>query len=115
DQCRQRRPRTEPPSPARVTPDSPTQRVGAPPSAAFAPVRHRIRMLSLDNAFSPEELTAWGARVERAVSVSGYVCELKIDGVAVSLTYDRGRLRQAATRGDGELGEDMTPNLRPIS
>jgi DNA ligase (NAD+) len=99
-----------------VTPDSPTQRVGAPPSAAFAPVRHRTRMLSLDNAFSPDELTAWGARTERAVSpVGGYVCELKIDGVAVSLTYEHGRLRQAATRGDGELGEDITPNVRTIA
>ncbi|HKE99507.1 MAG TPA: NAD-dependent DNA ligase LigA [Actinomycetes bacterium] len=98
-----------------VTPDSPTQRVGAPPSAAFAPVRHRTRMQSLDNAFSPEELVAWGARTERAVRpVAGYVCELKIDGIAVSLTYERGRLTQAATRGDGELGEDITPNVRTI-
>ena len=99
-----------------VTPDSPTQVVGAPAAAgAFAPVRHRVPMLSLDNVFSAEELAAWGARTERAVGdVEAFVCELKIDGVAVSLTYENGRLTQAATRGDGVIGEDITRNVRTI-
>jgi DNA ligase (NAD+) len=97
------------------TPDSPTQLVGAPPSAAFAPVRHRMPMLSLDNVFSAEELAAWGRRTERLVGeVDAYVCELKIDGVAVSLQYERGRLVRAATRGDGRVGDDITPNVRTI-
>ncbi len=98
-----------------VTPDSPTQSVGAPQATAFTPVRHRVPMLSLDNAFSQEELLAWGKRTERAVdAVDGYVCELKIDGVAVSLQYERGRLIQAATRGNGTVGDDITPNVRTI-
>src|SRR6266508_2486351 len=98
-----------------VTPDSPTQTVGPPPSEAFAPVRHRVPMLSLDNAFNEEELLAWGRRTEKAVgSVDGYVCELKIDGVAVSLQYERGRLVRAATRGNGLVGDDITPNVRTI-
>ena len=98
-----------------VTPDSPTQSVGAPHAAAFAPVRHRVPMLSLDNAFSQEELLAWGKRTEKAVdTVDGYVCELKIDGVAVSLQYERGRLIRAATRGNGTVGDDITPNVRTI-
>jgi DNA ligase (NAD+) len=98
-----------------VTPDSPTQVVGAPPSEAFAPVRHRVPMLSLDNVFNEEELLAWGKRTEKAVGpVDGYVCELKIDGVAVSLQYERGRLVRAATRGDGMVGDDITPNVRTI-
>jgi DNA ligase (NAD+) len=98
-----------------VTPDSPSQTVGAPPSGAFAPVRHRVPMLSLDNVFDQEELLAWGRRTEKAVgSVDGYVCELKIDGVAVSLQYERGRLVRAATRGNGLVGDDITPNVRTI-
>jgi DNA ligase (NAD+) len=98
-----------------VTPDSPTRTVGAPPAAAFAPVYHRVAMLSLDNAFSTEELAAWGARTERAVDqVDAYVCELKIDGVAVSLQYEDGRLVRAATRGNGLVGDDITPNVRTI-
>ena len=98
-----------------VTPDSPTQSVGAPHAAAFAPVRHRVPMLSLDNAFTQEELLAWGKRAEKAVdTVDGYVCELKIDGVAVSLQYERGRLIRAATRGNGTVGDDITPNVRTI-
>ncbi|HYT26470.1 MAG TPA: NAD-dependent DNA ligase LigA, partial [Actinomycetota bacterium] len=99
-----------------VTADSPTQTVGAPPSAVFAPVRHRVPMLSLDNAFAAEELDAWGKRTERAVGqVDAYVCELKIDGIAVSLQYDRGRLVRAATRGDGVVGDDITRNARTIA
>jgi len=99
-----------------VTPDSPTQTVGAPPSAAFAPVRHRVPMLSLDNVFSFEELAAWGKRTEKGVGqVGAYVCELKIDGTAVSLQYERGRLVCAATRGNGTVGDDITPNVRTIA
>jgi DNA ligase (NAD+) len=99
-----------------VTPDSPTQTVGAAASPSFAPVTHRTRMLSLDNVFDHEQLAAWGERTERGVGeVEGYVCELKIDGVAVSLTYERGRLVQAATRGDGRVGDDITRNVRAIS
>jgi len=102
--------------PGLQTPDSPTQRVGAPPSEAFATVVHRQPMLSLANAFSVEELDAWHRRV---VNILGdvppaFVCELKIDGAAVSLTYEHGRFTRGATRGDGQRGEDVTPNLRTI-
>ncbi|MFP5328000.1 MAG: NAD-dependent DNA ligase LigA [Acidimicrobiia bacterium] len=98
-----------------VVPDSPTQRVGGGVSVAFTPVRHRVRMMSLDNAFSFDELIAWGKRMERFISGDvDYACELKIDGLAISLTYERGRLVRAATRGDGEVGEDVTANVRTI-
>ena len=99
-----------------VTADSPTQRVGIAPAAAFATVRHRQVMLSLDNVFSDEELQAWAKRVERAIGAQtvDYVCELKIDGAAVSLTYEAGRFVRGATRGDGVQGEDITANLRTI-
>jgi DNA ligase (NAD+) len=100
------------------TPDSPTQKVGSVISTDFAPVEHLERLLSLDNAFSPEELDAWAARTERlagADAVGPYLCELKIDGLAVALVYRGGRLVRAATRGDGVTGEDVTPNIRTIS
>ena len=98
-----------------VTPDSPTQSVGASPSSLFAPVRHRTRMMSLDNAFSFDELVAWGRRMERYISGDvDFVCELKIDGVALSLVYEQGVLTRGATRGDGETGENVTQNLRTI-
>jgi DNA ligase (NAD+) len=101
--------------PELVTPDSPTQRVGATPVDLFAPVEHRTPMLSLDNAFSREELEAWEARVERGVgSGARYSCELKIDGVAVALTYEDGVLTKGATRGDGRTGEDITANVRTV-
>jgi DNA ligase (NAD+) len=101
--------------PELITPDSPTQRVGASPDQLFAPVKHRARMLSLDNVFSQEELEAWGKRVERAIGTGArYVCELKIDGVAVALTYENGVYAQGATRGDGEVGEDITANIRTV-
>ena len=81
----------------------------------FAPVTHRAPMLSLDNAFSFEELDAWAARIERGVGDEArYACELKIDGVACALTYERGRLVKAATRGDGRVGEDITSNVRTV-
>src|SRR6266705_2420283 len=98
-----------------VTPDSPTQRVGGAPTALFAPTRHRLPMLSLDNAFSWEELNAWGKRVERVVGRQAeFVCELKIDGLAVRLTYEDGAYVQGATRGDGDTGDDITANIRTI-
>jgi DNA ligase (NAD+) len=103
--------------PELITPDSPTQRVGeAPVSALFAPVEHRAPMLSLDNAFSLDELNAWGDRVTRGLGgpADGFMCELKIDGVACALTYENGRLTRAATRGDGRIGEDITANVRTV-
>jgi DNA ligase (NAD+) len=101
--------------PELVTPDSPTQRVGISPADLFAPVEHRARMLSLDNAFSHGELQAWAARVERAVGTGAlFSCEAKIDGVAVALTYEKGLLTKGATRGDGRIGEDITANVRTV-
>jgi DNA ligase (NAD+) len=101
--------------PELITPDSPTQRVGAVPTDLFAPVTHRAPMLSLDNAFSFEELDAWADRVVRGVGDGArFACELKIDGVACALTYEKGRLTRAATRGDGRVGEDITANVRTI-
>jgi DNA ligase (NAD+) len=101
------------------TPDSPTQRVGDVISTDFAPVEHLERLLSLDNAFSAEELDAWAARTERLAgpdsAVGPYLCELKIDGLAVALVYRNGILARAATRGDGVTGEDVTPNIRTIA
>jgi DNA ligase (NAD+) len=100
------------------TPDSPTQKVGDVISTDFAPVEHLERLLSLDNAFSREELDAWAARTERLAgtdAVGPYLCELKIDGLAVALVYRGGRLVRAATRGDGVTGEDVTPNIRTIA
>ncbi|MGW0393104.1 NAD-dependent DNA ligase LigA [Streptomyces sp. NPDC003042] len=98
------------------TPDSPTQKVAGAYETDFAAVRHRERMLSLDNAFDDEELAAWAERVARDVNTSDYhyLCELKVDGLAVNLTYENGRLTRAATRGDGRTGEDITPNVRTI-
>jgi DNA ligase (NAD+) len=98
------------------TPSSPTQRVGGTYSTQFTAVDHLERMLSLDNAFSGDELAAWAARVERdAGQVPGYLCELKVDGLALNLLYEDGRLIRAATRGDGRTGEDVTPNVRTIA
>jgi len=101
--------------PELITPDSPTQRVGNVPADLFAPVAHRAPMLSLDNTFSFEELEAWNARIEKRVGdAARFVCELKIDGVACALTYERGRLVRGATRGDGVTGEDITANVRTV-
>ena len=101
--------------PELITPDSPTQRVGNVPADLFAPVAHRAPMLSLDNTFSFEELEAWNARVEKRVGdAARFACELKIDGVACALTYERGRLVRGATRGDGITGEDITANVRTV-
>ncbi|WP_245880773.1 NAD-dependent DNA ligase LigA [Streptomyces zhaozhouensis] len=102
--------------PALRTPDSPTQQVAGSYETEFTSVEHRERMLSLDNAFDDEELAAWEQRV--ADELTGiphrFLCELKVDGLAVNLTYEQGRLTRAATRGDGRTGEDITPNVRTI-
>ncbi|HTC85360.1 MAG TPA: hypothetical protein VK656_01560, partial [Candidatus Acidoferrum sp.] len=110
--------------PALRSPDSPTQRVGGTPAGGrFAEVRHARPMLSLGNAFSHDELRGFDARVRRGLGLAAapepapglrYVAELKIDGLAISLRYERGRFVQGATRGDGTTGEDVTANLRTI-
>jgi DNA ligase (NAD+) len=99
-----------------VTPDSPTQRVSERPLEGFASVRHAVPMLSMDNTYNAEELKAFDERVRRQLETSdySYVVELKIDGLAVSLRYERGVLVQGATRGDGEVGDDVTANIRTI-
>ncbi|MFF0270729.1 NAD-dependent DNA ligase LigA [Kribbella sp. NPDC004536] len=101
------------------TPDSPTQKVGAPISTLFTPVGHPMRMESLGNAFSAEQMEAWAKRLEREVTLkqihdSGFLCELKVDGLALDLVYENGKLVTGATRGDGRTGEDVTPNVRTI-
>ena len=106
--------------PELATPDSPTQDVGGAPSTTFAPVEHAVRMMSLDNAFELEELLAWGARLQRRLGQADdapldCVCELKIDGLAVSIRYEEGRYVQAATRGNGRVGEDITPNVATLA
>jgi DNA ligase (NAD+) len=125
--------------PELITPDSPTQQVGSAPSTTFAPVVHRVQMMSLDNAFADEELQAWHERLMRRLAKAAppaepdaaaaaeavadaaagkdelaFVCELKIDGLAISIRYENGRYVQAATRGDGRTGEDVTANVRTI-
>jgi DNA ligase (NAD+) len=109
--------------PQLVTPDSPTQRVGGAPAGTFAEVPHRRPMLSLANAFSHDELRAFDARVRRLLGLPAapepapglsYVAELKIDGLAISLQYERGRFARGATRGNGTIGEDVTANLRTL-
>jgi DNA ligase (NAD+) len=107
--------RLEDEHPELVTADSPTQRVGGEASEQFAKVRHRSPMLSLQNAFDESEIRAFDKRVREGVGDKvTYCAELKIDGLAISLTYDKGRLKRAATRGDGTVGEDVTANLRTI-
>ncbi len=106
--------------PELVTEDSPTQRVGAPVEGGFPAVRHDVPMLSLGNAFGADELREFDARVQRGLGRGpddapvAYVCELKIDGLAISLRYEGRRFVRGATRGDGTTGEDVTPNLRTV-
>jgi DNA ligase (NAD+) len=102
--------------PELATPDSPTQRVGAAPSEAFEPVRHRVPMLSLANAFDEEDVAAFDRRCREGLEreVVEYACELKFDGLAVTLSYEDGLFARGATRGDGAVGEDVTPNLRTV-
>ena len=98
------------------TPDSPTQKVGGAVSTEFTAVDHLERMESLDNAFSGEELASWAQRLTRdGVTDPAYLCELKVDGLAINLLYEDGRLVRALTRGDGRTGEDVTPNVRTIA
>ncbi|MGP4017988.1 NAD-dependent DNA ligase LigA [Saccharopolyspora sp. 5N708] len=107
--------RMEAEHPALQAPDSPTQVVGGTFSTEFTPVAHLERMLSLDNAFSTEELQAWVDRVQREVGDDAhFLCELKIDGLAINLLYRDGRLERALTRGDGRTGEDVTLNVRTM-
>ena len=96
------------------TPDSATQRVGGMISTLFTPVTHLERLLSLDNVFSHEEFSAWADRAVKLGGTGPYLCELKIDGLAIDLVYQRGRLASAATRGDGRTGEDVTLNVKTI-
>jgi len=102
--------------PELITPESPTQRVGAAPQGRFSQTRHPLPMLSLSNVYGREELEAWAARLDRILPHAGfiYVTEPKIDGLAVALTYSDGILQRGATRGDGVTGEDVTANLRTI-
>ncbi|MEU2899023.1 NAD-dependent DNA ligase LigA [Streptomyces sp. NPDC001273] len=99
------------------TPDSPTQKVAGAYATEFTSVQHVSRMLSLDNTFNDEDLAAWAERIHRELGEQNFhfLCELKVDGLAVNLTYERGRLVRAATRGDGRTGEDITPNVRTIA
>jgi DNA ligase (NAD+) len=103
--------------PGLVTPDSPTQRVGGAASEKFAKVQHPVPMLSLGNAFDENDLRAWRERVLRLLGDDtpvAWVVEPKIDGLAIALTYENGVFARGATRGDGEIGEDVTANLRTI-
>ncbi|MCS6942615.1 MAG: NAD-dependent DNA ligase LigA [Geminocystis sp.] len=103
--------------PSLITPDSPTQRVGEKPSSQFTPIPHRIPMYSLENAFNFQQLKQWETRWQRQLDTIPefeYVCELKIDGVAVALTYENGVLVRGLTRGDGITGEDITANIKTI-
>ena len=103
-------------NPLLITPDSPTQRIGGPVGDLFAPVQHRRPLFSLDNVEAGRELDAWEQRMVRQLGrpPDGYSCELKIDGLAVVITYEKGLLTRGATRGDGTTGEDITANLRTI-
>jgi DNA ligase (NAD+) len=100
--------------PSLRTPDSPTQKVMGTISTDFAPVDHLERLMSLANVFDEDELREWAGRVNKEASQARYLCELKIDGLAVALVYRNGRLVRAATRGDGRTGEDITPNVRTL-
>ncbi|MFD4503770.1 NAD-dependent DNA ligase LigA [Streptomyces sp. NPDC058457] len=99
------------------TPDSPTQKVAGAYETEFTAVEHRERMLSLDNTFNDEDLAAWAERIHRELGDQEYhfLCELKVDGLAVNLTYEHGRLTRAATRGDGRTGDEITLNVRTIA
>lgn len=100
--------------PELISPDSPTQRVGGQSLDKFSPIRHRTTLLSLDNAFSSQDLLDFDRRVKKVVEKPSYMSEMKIDGVSIALTYVDGILQSAATRGDGQVGEDVTANVRTI-
>jgi DNA ligase (NAD+) len=116
DRLLERLRRLEGENPLLVSPDSPTRRVGGAASGDFPPARHAVPMLSLDNSYDEADIRAFDERVRKSLGApcSGYVVEPKIDGVSCALTYEEGRLARAATRGDGETGEDVTPNARAI-
>jgi DNA ligase (NAD+) len=102
--------------PELITPDSPTQRVGGTVAEGFASVQHRVPMLSLDNAYTADEIREFEARLQRALpgETFAYVCEPKVDGLGVALLYEKGRLVRGATRGDGRMGEEVTQNLKTV-
>jgi DNA ligase (NAD+) len=100
--------------PSLVTPESPTQNVGGTFSTDFSAHAHLERMLSLDNVFDAEKLVAWAERTEKEIGSTQYLCELKIDGLAINLLYENGKLTRALTRGDGSIGEDVTLNVRTL-
>src|ERR1700712_3401979 len=103
--------------PELVTPDSPSQRVGGQPIEGFVSVRHAVSMLSIDNTYNYDEIREWDVRVRKGLNAGDevrYVVELKVDGVAVSLRYEAGKLVLGATRGDGETGDDITANVRTV-
>src|ERR1700756_3328058 len=108
--------RLEAEHPLLITPDSPTQRVGGKPREGFVKVRHSSPMLSLDNTYSEEELRGWERRVHELTGRRDvdYVCELKLDGMSLALTYEDGKLARGVTRGDGTTGEDVTLNVRTV-
>ncbi len=116
DRLMQELKRLEAAHPELVTPDSPTQRVGGKPLEGFVKVKHSRPMLSLDNAFGEEELRNWDRRVRELAGSAKieYVCELKLDGMSLALTYEQGRLKKGVTRGDGSVGEDVTSNVRTM-
>ena len=102
--------------PELITPDSPTQRVGGKPREGFLKVEHSRPMLSLDNALNEQELRNWDRRVHELAGSDKieYVCELKLDGMSLALTYGAGKLQRGVTRGDGSVGEDVTSNVRTL-
>src|SRR5215471_2043680 len=108
--------RLEAEHPDLITPDSPTQRVGGKPREGFVKIAHSRPMLSLDNAFSEEELRNWDRRARELAGSAKieYVCELKLDGMSLALTYENGKLERGVTRGDGSVGEDVTSNVRTM-
>ena len=117
DALRRRNAAIEARFPALVRADSPSNRVGGAPDSGFAKLRHRVPMLSLDNAFDPADFEEFVARVQRFLGVTGpmaFVAEPKIDGLSINLTYEHGVFTHGATRGDGTEGEDVTANLRTM-
>src|SRR5689334_7997500 len=116
DRLMQELKRLEAAHPELITPDSPTQRVGGKPREGFVKVQHSRPMLSLDNAYNEQELRDWDRRVHELAGSEKleYVCEFKLDGMSLALTYENGRLLRGVTRGDGTIGEDVTSNVRTM-